>query len=119
MIWMMLWVLLGTLVNVLHAEMPMSLRTLLPPGAQVSLIVQPVHASEPLYAWQPDTLRLPASKLKLLTALGVTLYLGHDYRFETRLMVAEGVQHARVIKFRSDGLLAASCEMSTQQSLEK
>ncbi len=98
MMWMILGVLMGALVQAAHADVPTSLRTLLPPGAQVSLIVQPVHASEPLEAWQPDTLRMPASTLKLLTALGGALYLGHDYRFETRLMMAKGTREAHIIQ---------------------
>ena len=100
MLWIMLWVLLLplSLVNDIHADMPTSLRTLLPLGIQVSLIVQPVNASEPLYAWQPDTLRIPASTMKLLTALGATLYLGHDYRFETRLMVSEETRNGSLIR---------------------
>ncbi|ETX01204.1 D-alanyl-D-alanine carboxypeptidase/D-alanyl-D-alanine endopeptidase [Candidatus Entotheonella palauensis] len=96
--WIVLWVVMGLLVRSVYAEVPASLRTLLPPGTQVSLIVQSIHAAEPLYAWQPDMLRMPASALKLLTALGATLYLGHDFRFETRLMIAKGTRHSGTIR---------------------
>lgn len=98
MLWVILWGLILSLANVVHADVPASLRSLLPPGTQISLIVQPVQDTHPLYAWQPDTLRIPASTLKVLTALGATLYLGHDYRFETRLMVAEGTRSGSTIR---------------------
>ncbi len=96
--WLCLWFLgLWMVGSPAHAGMPVSLRALLPPGVQVSLIVQSVHATDPIYAWQPDTLRLPASTLKVLTALGATLHLGHDYRFETRLLMRTGTLRGEVI----------------------
>ncbi len=96
--WLWLWLLCGWMVLPVDADRLASIRALLPPGVQMSLIVQPVRAKSPTYTWQPDTLRLPASTLKVLTALGTTLYLGSNYRFETRLLTPKGAQQGAVIR---------------------
>lgn len=57
----------------------------LPDGANLALMVQKVGASQPTIDYHSQQMALPASTMKLLTALAALLQLGPDYRFTTTL----------------------------------
>lgn len=60
----------------------------LPDGANLALVVQKVGAQQPVIDYHSQQMALPASTMKLLTALAVLLQLGPNYRFTTTLEVA-------------------------------
>ncbi len=57
----------------------------LPDGANLALIVQKVGASSPSIDYHSKQMALPASTMKVITALAALLQLGPDYRFHTQL----------------------------------
>lgn len=57
----------------------------LPDGANLALMVQKVGAPQPTIDYHSQQMALPASTMKLLTALAALLQLGPDYRFTTTL----------------------------------
>lgn len=57
----------------------------LPPGANLSLLVQKVGDETPLVDYRGQQMALPASTQKVITALAALLQLGPDYRFTTTL----------------------------------
>lgn len=60
----------------------------LPDGANLALVVQKVGAPQPVIDYHSQQMALPASTMKLLTALAALLQLGPDYRFTTTLEAA-------------------------------
>ncbi|MGL5369845.1 MAG: D-alanyl-D-alanine carboxypeptidase/D-alanyl-D-alanine endopeptidase, partial [Plesiomonas shigelloides] len=68
----------------------------LPPGTQLSLLVQPTNGAQPLVAYQADKLVLPASTQKVFTALAAMLELGPDFRFPTKMGTAAQVRENKV-----------------------
>lgn len=60
----------------------------LPDGANLALVVQKVGAPQPVIDYYSQQMALPASTMKLLTALAALLQLGPDYRFTTTLEAA-------------------------------
>lgn len=60
----------------------------LPDGANLALMVQKVGAPQPVIDYHSQQMALPASTMKLLTALAALLQLGPDYRFTTTLEAA-------------------------------
>lgn len=57
----------------------------LPDGANLALIVQKIGAASPSIDYHSQQMALPASTMKVITALVVLLQLGPDYRFHTQL----------------------------------
>lgn len=57
----------------------------LPDGANLALMVQKVGASTPIIDYNGKQMALPASTMKVVTALAALLELGGDYRFQTTL----------------------------------
>jgi len=62
-----------------------SLQSLLPKGTQLSYIVVDAKQKTKVTAFQEETLRTPASILKLLTATTAKLYLGDKYHYQTTI----------------------------------
>lgn len=60
----------------------------LPDGANLALVVQKVGSPQPVIDYHGQQMALPASTMKLLTALAALLQLGPDYRFTTTLEAA-------------------------------
>lgn len=82
----------------------------LPPGARLSLLVQPTDSTAPLLAYQADQLGTPASTQKIVTALAALLWLGPNFHFTTRLesrgTVKNGVlQGDLIVRFSGDPAL--------------
>jgi len=57
----------------------------LPDGANLALIVQKIDASTPSIDYHSKQMSLPASTMKVITALAALLQLGPDFRFHTQL----------------------------------
>jgi len=57
----------------------------LPDGANLALLVQKIGATSPSIDYNGQQMALPASTMKLLTALTAMLQLGPDFRFTTQL----------------------------------
>jgi D-alanyl-D-alanine carboxypeptidase/D-alanyl-D-alanine-endopeptidase (penicillin-binding protein 4) len=57
----------------------------LPDGANLALMVQKVGASAPIIDYHSKQMALPASTMKVVTALAALLELGPDFRFQTTL----------------------------------
>jgi D-alanyl-D-alanine carboxypeptidase/D-alanyl-D-alanine-endopeptidase (penicillin-binding protein 4) len=57
----------------------------LPDGANLALIVQKIGAASPSIDYHSQQMALPASTMKVITALAALLQLGPDYRFHTQL----------------------------------
>ncbi len=57
----------------------------LPDGANLALMVQKVGASTPIIDYHGKQMALPASTMKVITALAALLELGPDFRFQTTL----------------------------------
>ncbi|MDU6079535.1 MAG: serine-type D-Ala-D-Ala carboxypeptidase [Pantoea sp.] len=57
----------------------------LPDGANLALMVQKIGASTPIIDYHGKQMALPASTMKVITALAALLELGGDYRFQTTL----------------------------------
>lgn len=57
----------------------------LPDGANLALMVQKIGATQPLLDYHSQQMALPASTMKVVTALAALLQLGPDYRFQTTL----------------------------------
>ncbi|KTS26161.1 serine-type D-Ala-D-Ala carboxypeptidase [Pantoea stewartii] len=55
----------------------------LPDGANLALLVQKVGATTPIIDYHGKQMALPASTMKVITALAALLELGGDYRFQT------------------------------------
>jgi len=56
----------------------------LPDGTNLALIVQKIGATTPSIDYHSQQMALPASTMKLITALAAMLQLGPDYRFHTQ-----------------------------------
>lgn len=67
------------------AEQWDALHSLLPKGAQLSYIVVDPVKNKVLTKFQDATLRTPASIQKLLTATAAKIYLGENFRYNTRI----------------------------------
>lgn len=63
---------------------------MLPAGAEASLMVADPASGKTRYQHDADTLRPPASVLKLITALAARLQLGADFRFNTDIEMKDG-----------------------------
>ncbi len=57
----------------------------LPDGANLALVVQKIGATTPLIDYHSKQMALPASTMKVVTALAALLELGPDFRFQTTL----------------------------------
>lgn len=57
----------------------------LPDGANLALMVQKIGASTPSVEYHSKQMALPASTMKVITALAAMLQLGPDFRFNTQL----------------------------------
>lgn len=57
----------------------------LPEGANLALMVQKIGESTPSVDYNSQQMALPASTIKVITALAALLQLGPDYRFHTQL----------------------------------
>ncbi|WP_455811564.1 serine-type D-Ala-D-Ala carboxypeptidase [Pseudomonas graminis] len=57
----------------------------LPDGANLALVVQKIGATTPTIDYHSQQMALPASTMKVITALAALLQLGPDYRFHTQL----------------------------------
>ncbi|CAK9883713.1 MAG: D-alanyl-D-alanine carboxypeptidase DacB [Candidatus Erwinia impunctatus] len=57
----------------------------LPDGANLSLMVQKIGAKTPFIDYHGQQMALPASTIKVVTALAAMLQLGGDFRFSTQL----------------------------------
>lgn len=65
----------------------------LPSGSSVGLIAKNLHTGEIIAEHQAQTLMLPASTQKILTAIYAKLSLGDDFRFQTALLSNGKIQH--------------------------
>lgn len=65
-------------------------------GAGLSVFVQAVDASEPLLSFNADTLRSPASVIKVLTSYAALDLLGPAYRWQTEVWVTGPVRDRRL-----------------------
>ncbi|MGL4905822.1 MAG: D-alanyl-D-alanine carboxypeptidase/D-alanyl-D-alanine endopeptidase, partial [Plesiomonas sp.] len=79
----------------------------LPPGAQATVLVQSTASNQPMLAYQPDKMVLPASTQKVFTALAALLELGPDFRFNTTVGTSAAIQEGAVngdlvVKFTGD-----------------
>src|SRR5471032_3582937 len=67
----------------------------LPDGTNLALLVQKIGATSPAIDYHGQQMALPASTMKILTALAALLQLGPDFRFkttfETKGTVSDGV----------------------------
>lgn len=70
----------------------------LPAGHDTALLVAEANSGKVIYAQREHQYQPPASIQKMVTALAARLYLGKDYRFETRLE-----QHGDDIVLRFSG----------------
>lgn len=69
-----------------HAAPPVEEYTqYLPDGANLALIAQKIGSSTPLVNYHSKQMALPASTIKVVTALAALLELGPDFRFQTTL----------------------------------
>ncbi|MFS2221294.1 serine-type D-Ala-D-Ala carboxypeptidase [Pantoea sp. B65] len=60
-------------------------RQYLPDGANLALLVQKIGATTPVIDYHGQQMALPASTMKVVTALAALLQLGPEYRFHTSL----------------------------------
>ncbi|WAT00952.1 serine-type D-Ala-D-Ala carboxypeptidase [Rouxiella chamberiensis] len=78
----------------------------LPEGTNLSVLVQKIGATTPVVDYHGDQMALPASTMKIFTALAALLQLGPDFRFnttlETRGTIGNGILHGDLIA-RFDG----------------
>ena len=78
----------------------------LPEGTNLSVLVQKIGATTPVVDYHGDQMALPASTMKIFTALAALLQLGPDFRFnttfETKGSIGDGVLHGDLIA-RFDG----------------
>lgn len=78
----------------------------LPEGTNLSVLVQKIGATSPVVDYHGDQMALPASTMKIFTALAALLQLGPDFRFnttfETKGSIGDGVLHGDLIA-RFDG----------------
>src|SRR5690606_23005487 len=65
-------------------------------GAGLSVFVQDVDATEPLLSFNADTLRSPASVIKVLTSYVALDLLGPAYRWQTEVWVTGPVRDRRL-----------------------
>ena len=70
----------------IFAQQWQNLQSLLPKGTQLSYLVVDAADQNQIASFQEETLRTPASVQKLLTATTAKLYLGDDYRYQTRIL---------------------------------
>ncbi|QYJ80603.1 D-alanyl-D-alanine carboxypeptidase/D-alanyl-D-alanine-endopeptidase [Shewanella acanthi] len=83
---------------------------LLPPQSQVSILAIDTNSNEILLEKQADTLLIPASTQKVLTAVTALATLGHDYRYETQLLTNAPLRQGQIagdvyLKFSGDPTL--------------
>lgn len=69
----------------LFAQSWQSLHSLLPKGTQLSYLAYDTKTGKLISAHQSETLRTPASMQKLLTATAAKLYLGENFRYQSRI----------------------------------
>ena len=79
----------------------------LPDGTNLALLVQKIGATSPIIDYHGQQMALPASTMKILTALAALLQLGPDFRFtttfETKGSVSDGVLKGDLIaRFAGD-----------------
>ena len=78
----------------------------LPEGTNLSVLVQKIGATTPVLDYHGDQMALPASTMKVLTALAALLQLGPDFRFNTTLetkgSISDGVLRGDLVA-RFDG----------------
>lgn len=72
------------------------LSSLLPKGTQSSYIIKDADSNKIIATHNAETLRTPASMQKLLTATAAKLYLGDDFKYQTKIIgqkskIKEGV----------------------------
>ncbi len=68
----------------------------LPEGASLAFLAQKAGASTPLMDYHSKQMALPASTMKILTALAALLQLGPDFRFTTTLESRNGISGDRL-----------------------
>ncbi|MCH1930950.1 D-alanyl-D-alanine carboxypeptidase/D-alanyl-D-alanine-endopeptidase [Shewanella sp. A25] len=83
---------------------------LLPPQSQVSILAIDTNSNEILLDKQADTLLIPASTQKVLTAVTALATFGQDYRYETQLLTDAPVRQGQItgdlyLKFSGDPTL--------------
>lgn len=78
----------------------------LPEGTNLSVLVQKIGSTTPVVDYHGDQMGLPASTMKIFTALAALLQLGPDFRFnttfETNGSVSDGILHGNLVA-RFDG----------------
>ncbi|WP_076411461.1 D-alanyl-D-alanine carboxypeptidase/D-alanyl-D-alanine-endopeptidase [Shewanella sp. UCD-KL12] len=84
-----------------------------PPHSHTSIIATNLISGETIFQKNADTLLLPASTMKLLTAVGATSVLGKEFRYQTQFFshypIANGVIDGDLyIKFSGDPTLKLS-----------
>lgn len=75
----------------LHAAPVEDYAQYLPDGANLALMVQKIGAPAPVIDYHAKQMALPASTMKVLTALAAMLQLGPEYRFKTTLESSGGL----------------------------
>jgi D-alanyl-D-alanine carboxypeptidase/D-alanyl-D-alanine-endopeptidase (penicillin-binding protein 4) len=83
-----------------------------PPHSHTALYAKNLITGEVIYEENADTLLLPASAQKLLTAVATTAYLGPDFRFHTRLYSHFPIRGGKIpgdvyLKFSGDPTLTS------------
>ncbi|MFC0179504.1 serine-type D-Ala-D-Ala carboxypeptidase [Thorsellia kenyensis] len=73
-------------------------KSYLPDGANLTLLVQGINQKEPIYAYNELQQSLPASTLKVITALAALLELGEHFTFTTQFEIdkEENIENGEV-----------------------
>ena len=84
-----------------------SLSGYLPEGAQLGFIAKNLHTNQISAEFNAQSLMLPASTQKVLTALAAKLTLGDQFKFETSLLTNGKIENSQlkgdlIVKFTGD-----------------
>lgn len=110
---LILCITLSFITNGAHAKIDLApVLSLLPSGSNVGLIAKNLHTGEIIAEHQAQTLMLPASTQKILTAIYAKLSLGDDFRFQTALLSNGKLQNGvlegdLIVQFSGDPTLTS------------
>lgn len=113
--------------GMVHANNPVidSYKEYLPDGANLTLKVQTVGQSEPIYAFNSEQQSLPASTLKVITAIAALIELGESFQFKTQFetnaaLNSEGqLEGDLIIRFTGDPTLTRQDVRNLVSGLKK
>ncbi len=75
-----------------HSNLAQQIAHIMPRHSQIALLAQDLDNNQVIYQQQADTLFIPASTQKLLTAVTALSVLGSEFRFVTELWVGGNIQ---------------------------